>query len=137
MDSRQIHWRQCFGCRRFIIYTDDIFDICYIRTLSRKQCIFFSRIRRKECQKIKNGIFVSFTLIFAVTLILNFIAFWQIDGIIKILQVPNELFSMTKTYLYYVFSAYLQLLSLTIFQICSEVWETLLSLLFFYHFLFF
>ena len=57
----------------------------------------------KDFKKIRNGIFVSFVIIFAVTLLLSFFVFWQIDGIIEILQVPLELFAMTKTYLYYVF----------------------------------
>lgn len=78
--------------------TSVIFGLCL-----GSSAFFSVAFGERNVKKIKNGIFVSFTLIFAVTLILNFIAFWQIDGIIKILQVPNELFSMTKTYLYYVF----------------------------------
>ena len=78
--------------------TSVIFGLCL-----GSSAFFSVAFGERNVKKIKNGIFVSFTLIFAVTLILNFIAFWQIDGIIKILKVPNELFSMTKTYLYYVF----------------------------------
>ena len=48
MGSRKIHRRQCFGGGRFVIFTDDIFNIGDFGIVSWQQCIFFNNIRRKK-----------------------------------------------------------------------------------------
>ena len=54
-------------------------------------------------EKMRRGIFLSFTMIGLVTVVLAAAAFWQIDGIIRLLKVPGELHDMMHVYLYYVF----------------------------------
>lgn len=57
----------------------------------------------KDERRLKNGIFLSFVMIFFCSLLLEGAAFSQLDRITVLLQIPTELQAMTKTYLYYIF----------------------------------
>ncbi len=52
---------------------------------------FFSvQYGRKDFEKMKNGIFLSFAMIGMVTILLNVLVVGEIDFIIRVLQVPDE-----------------------------------------------
>ena len=52
---------------------------------------------------MKTGIFLSFLLIGAVTVILNLVVFLGIDPILRILQVPDEVYPLIRSYLWIIF----------------------------------
>lgn len=58
---------------------------------------------RKADGKLRTGLVLSFGLIGMITILLNGLVFWQVDGIVRILQVPAELQGMMKEYLVYIF----------------------------------
>lgn len=58
---------------------------------------------RKNTERLRNGIFVSFILIGVFSLVLTVIALYFRENLMKILQVPKELQVMMGEYLYYIF----------------------------------
>lgn len=65
---------------------------------------FFSmQFGRKDYDKMKNGIFLSFSMIGIVTIVLNIFVITQIDFIIRVLQVPEEVVELMKEYLFCIF----------------------------------
>lgn len=58
---------------------------------------------RKDLEAIRGGMFQSFTLIGALTLVIMGIFYLALDPIIRLLQVPEETFGDMRTYLFYVF----------------------------------
>ena len=65
---------------------------------------FFSiQYGRKDMDKLKNSVFLSFCMIGGVTLLLNVIVFAGIDVIIRLLQIPAEITGMMKEYLIVIF----------------------------------
>ncbi len=71
----------CMGCGAY-------FSICY---------------GKRDGQNLRNGIFVSFSLIFVVTLAINGVVFAGLDQILKLLQVPQEVYSLMRDYLWAIF----------------------------------
>ena len=65
---------------------------------------FFSiQYGKKDMDRLKNGVVLSFGLIACVTLVLNLIVFTGIDLIIRFLQIPTEIIGMMKDYLIIIF----------------------------------
>ncbi len=65
---------------------------------------FFSvQYGRKDFEKMKNGIFLSFAMIGMVTILLNVLVVGEIDFIIRVLQVPDEIRSLMREYLLCIF----------------------------------
>ncbi|MCJ7856584.1 MATE family efflux transporter [Lachnospiraceae bacterium NSJ-143] len=62
--------------------------------------IFFGR---KDMDKLKNSIFVSFIIITATTLVLNIAVFILIDNILVFLRVPAEVYSIMRDYIFVIF----------------------------------
>ncbi|MCI9084847.1 MAG: MATE family efflux transporter [Clostridia bacterium] len=58
---------------------------------------------RKNTERLRNGIFVSFILIGVFSLVLTVISLYFRENLMKILQVPEELQNMMGEYLYYIF----------------------------------
>ena len=58
---------------------------------------------RHDMEDIRGGIFQSFTLIGALTLVIMLIFYLVLDPVIRLLQVPEEIFGDMRTYLFYVF----------------------------------
>jgi putative MATE family efflux protein len=58
---------------------------------------------RKNTERLRNGIFVSFILIGVFSLVLTVIALYFRENLMKVLQVPEELQNMMGEYLYYIF----------------------------------
>lgn len=58
---------------------------------------------RKNKERLRNGIFVSFILIGVFSLVLTVIALYFRGKLMKVLQVPEELQNMMGEYLYYIF----------------------------------
>lgn len=71
----------CMGCGAY-------FSICY---------------GKKDEQNLRNGIFVSFSLIFIITMIINGIVFAGLDQILKLLQVPQDVYGLMREYLWAIF----------------------------------
>ncbi len=65
--------------------------------------VFSIRYGGKDEQGLKEGIFASFILIVALTVILNIGAFVCLDGIKIFLQVPDEVWTMMREYLFVIF----------------------------------
>ena len=53
---------------------------------------------------LRRSIFVSFVLIGAVTFLLNVVAFICLDPILHLLQVPQDIYGMMRSYLWIIFS---------------------------------
>ena len=58
---------------------------------------------KKNIEKIRNGIYISFVMILAVTVGIIIIFYGFLDEIIKMLQVPKDTVADMKVYLVYVF----------------------------------
>lgn len=58
---------------------------------------------KKDFERLKSAIFLSFSFIGAVTLLLNFILFPGLNGIIRLLRVPDDTAPFMKTYLFIIF----------------------------------
>lgn len=65
---------------------------------------FAMQYGKKDYQHLRQGIFLSFLLIFLFTLTLNLCAFLSLHWIIGILQIPSELQKMTADYLLCIFA---------------------------------
>ncbi|TAH74721.1 MAG: MATE family efflux transporter [Anaerolineaceae bacterium] len=57
----------------------------------------------KEIDRLKNSFFISSCLIGLLTLVINFLALFFIDEILLLLNIPQEVFADTKTYLQIIF----------------------------------
>lgn len=85
-------------------YTLMVFLTSILLGLCMGSSAFFSiQYGRKDIERLKNSIFLSFIFIGLVTLFLNIIVFLGLDSIIQILQIPIELQTITKNYLFYIF----------------------------------
>ena len=58
---------------------------------------------KKDFERLKSAIFLSFSFIGAVTLVLNVLLFPGLDGIIRLLRVPDDTAPFMKTYLFIIF----------------------------------
>ena len=58
---------------------------------------------QKDPDRMKNSIFISFCMILLITLILMAAVFLLIDPIIRLLQVPGEIYSLMRDYLWIIF----------------------------------
>lgn len=66
--------------------------------------IFFSmKYGAKDEESLKSGIALSFILIFLISLTINALVLYNIEPILKILNIPNEILSITKAYLEVIF----------------------------------
>ena len=65
--------------------------------------VFSIRYGERDFDALKNGIFTSFSLIAAVTLLLNGIVFLCIDPIMELLQVPTDVYPLMREYLWIIF----------------------------------
>lgn len=65
--------------------------------------VFSFHFGRKDVKKMKNSILISFLFIGAVTVIITSLVFTGQNQILKLLQVPQELFSMIKEYLFLIY----------------------------------
>lgn len=65
--------------------------------------LFSIRYGEKNIEKLKSSIFVSFFLIAGVTIIINIFSFTFIDKIINFMKIPENIFQMTKDYLWIIF----------------------------------
>ncbi|MDE5803043.1 MAG: MATE family efflux transporter [Lachnospiraceae bacterium] len=58
---------------------------------------------KKDFERLKSAIFLSFSFIGAVTFVLNVLLFPGLDGIIRLLRVPDDTAPFMKTYLFIIF----------------------------------
>ena len=65
--------------------------------------LFSIRFGEKNEEKLKSSIFVSFFLILAVTVVINIFSFVFIDRIINFMRIPENIFKITKDYLWIIF----------------------------------
>lgn len=65
--------------------------------------LFSIRFGERNEEKLKSSIFVSFFLILAVTVVINIFSFVFIDKIINFMRVPENIFKITKDYLWIIF----------------------------------
>lgn len=62
---------------------------------------------RKDTDSLRNGIFVSMSIIGILTLIIMAVFYIALDGIIVLLQVPDEIMTEMHEYLFYVFMGFI------------------------------
>ena len=65
--------------------------------------LFSIRFGERNEEKLKSSIFVSFFLILAVTVMINIFSFVFIDKIINFMRIPENIFKITKDYLWIIF----------------------------------
>ena len=65
--------------------------------------VFSIRFGERNQEKLKNSIFVSFVLIGAAAVVLNIAVFCLLDPILHLLQVPGEIYSLMREYLWMIF----------------------------------
>ena len=65
--------------------------------------LFSIRFGEKNQEKLKSSIFVSFFLILAVTVVINIFSFVFINKIINFMRIPENVFKITKDYLWIIF----------------------------------
>lgn len=65
--------------------------------------LFSIRFGEKNEEKLKSSIFVSFFLILIVTVMINIFSFVFIDKIINFMRIPENIFKITKDYLWIIF----------------------------------
>lgn len=58
---------------------------------------------KKDFERLKSAIFLSFSFIGIITLLLNFLLFPGLNGIIRLLRVPDDTAPFMKTYLFIIF----------------------------------
>lgn len=67
--------------------------------------VYFSiQYGRQDPDRLRNGIFQSFLLIGGLTLLLNLTVYLALDGILVLLQIPPDIWGLTKEYLQWVFA---------------------------------
>lgn len=72
---------------------------------------------------LRRSIFVSFVLIGAVTCVLNMAVFVWLDPILRLLQVPQDIYGMMRGYLWIIFAALSLRLSIISMRRCCVRWE--------------
>lgn len=65
---------------------------------------FSIQFGRRRYDRLRTGLALSFGLIGLIAVLLTGVVFWQVDGIIRILQVPAKLQGMMREYLVWVFA---------------------------------
>ena len=65
--------------------------------------LFSIRFGERNEEKLKSSIFVSFFLILVVTVVINIFSFVFIDEIINFMRIPENIFKITKDYLWIIF----------------------------------
>ena len=65
--------------------------------------LFSIRFGERNEEKLKSSIFVSFFLILSVTVVINIFSFVFIDKIINFMRIPENIFKITKDYLWIIF----------------------------------
>lgn len=85
-------------------YTLMIFLTSILIGLCMGSGAFFSiQYGKKDMERFKNGIFLSFVLILLIGILLTIFVFVGMDMILSFLQIPNELIELTQQYLYIIF----------------------------------
>lgn len=85
-------------------YTLMIFLTSILIGLCMGSGAFFSiQYGKKDMERFKNGIFLSFVLILLIGILLTIFVCVGMDMILSFLQIPNELIELTQQYLYVVF----------------------------------
>ncbi len=86
---------------------------------------------QKQWSRLRNGIFLSFTLISLLSLMLTLTAFWLVDEIIVWLQTPTDITAMTHDYLVNVFWGLIAIFLYHFFaNLLRSIGNSLLPLLF-------
>ncbi|QNM05862.1 MATE family efflux transporter [Qiania dongpingensis] len=65
--------------------------------------VFSTRYGERDMDRLKSSLFVSFILIAACTLFLNIAVFIWIDPIMRLLQIPPEIYPLMRSYLWIIF----------------------------------
>lgn len=65
--------------------------------------VFSIQFGRRDHERLKNSMFLSFLLTAALTLLLNLISFCGLDWILRVLQVPNQVAPLMREYLWVIF----------------------------------
>ena len=78
-------------------YTLMVFLTSILLGLCMGSSAFFSiQFGKKDFEKLKNSFFLSFVMIGIFTIALNLLVFFNIDAIIRLLQIPPEITQMMK-----------------------------------------
>ena len=86
-------------------YTLMVFLTSILLGLCMGSSAFFSiQFGKKDFEKLKNSFFLSFVMIGIFTIALNLLVFFNIDAIIRLLQIPPEITQMMKEYLLVIFA---------------------------------
>ena len=93
--------------------------------------VFSMRFGQKDALGLKEGILASFTLLGAVTVVLNVAVFLGIDWIIRVLQTPADLVGLMREYLIVIFAGLVGIFLYNFFaSLLRSIGNSVVSLLF-------
>lgn len=98
--------QQCTGGGGSVIYADDFLTSVIIGLCLGSSAFIAMAYGKKNTEKIKNGIFLSFAFTALITVLLIVLFCAGLDTIIKWLRVPQETVSDMRIYLFYVFMGF-------------------------------
>ena len=106
--SRHAHCRSFsrfrrVGSRWLVLYADDLSHLYPSGALHGQRSIFSIRYGEKDFSRLRAGIFASFTLIAALTFVINAAVFLWIDPIMRLLSVPVSVYGLMREYLWVIF----------------------------------
>ena len=91
-------WFRRTGSRRQHLHPDDLSDFCHDRTLYGMRRAVFHALRRGRQKEMKECMWVSFWLVLLVTLLMYLIVFIGTDGILTVLQTPENIYELMRIY---------------------------------------
>ena len=116
---RPMHWCRGVGGGRFGIHTDGFPYIRFAGTGDGQWHCVLLHYGAGNHVALRRSIFSSFALIGIVTLILNVVVFIWLDPILRLLQVPQDIYGMMRSYLWIIFCGIVfTLLSITSTHLC-------------------
>lgn len=98
-----MHWCRGVGGGRFGIHTDGFLISVLLGLAMGSGTVFSLHYGAGNHVALRRSIFSSFVLIGIVTLILNVAVFIWLDPILRLLQVPQDIYGMMRSYLWIIF----------------------------------
>lgn len=88
-------------------YTLMVFLTSILLGLCMGSSAFFAmQFGKRDIERLKNSLFLSFLLIGTVAIVMNALVFVGLDWIVKVLQAPDTVAPLMRQYLFYIFLAY-------------------------------
>ena len=103
LGRREIPRLRCPGGRRLFRHADDLPDVDLPGLCMGSGTAFSIQYGRRDMERFKRSLFVSFLLIAGITLLLTVLVFVLLDWILLLMQTPPELMALMRQYLWCIF----------------------------------